>query len=113
MDAAVVLAEPGVDFHYSPLKLAEYLACGVAVVAPRAGAIPAQLTDGVHALLVDAGDATQLTRCLTWLRDRPEERARLGRQGRAAALAHWSWDHSVERVVGALERLGATERGTR
>jgi glycosyltransferase involved in cell wall biosynthesis len=113
MDAAVVLAEPGADFHYSPLKLAEYLACGVAVVAPRAGAIPAQLADGVDALLVDPGDVAQLTRSLAWLRDRPEERARLGRQGRAAAVAHWSWDHSVERVVSALERLGTTAPGNR
>ncbi len=113
MDAAVVLAEPGADFHYSPLKLAEYLACGVAVVAPRAGAIPAQLDDGVDALLVDPGDVAQLTRSLTWLRDRPEERARLGRQGRAAAVAHWSWDRSVERVVSALERLETSAPGNR
>jgi glycosyltransferase involved in cell wall biosynthesis len=113
MDAAVVLSEPGSDFHYSPLKLAEYLACGIAVVAPRAGAIPAQLSDGVDALLVDPGDVAQLTRSLTWLRDHPEERVSLGRQGRAAAVAHWSWDQSVARVVGALERLGTTAPGNR
>jgi glycosyltransferase involved in cell wall biosynthesis len=113
MDAAVVLAEPGADFHYSPLKLAEYLACGVAVVGPPAGAIPAQLADGVDALLVDPGDLAQLTRSLEWLRENPEERANLGRRGRVAAVAHWSWDRSVERVVSALERLGTTAPGNR
>jgi glycosyltransferase involved in cell wall biosynthesis len=113
MDAAVVLAQPGADFHYSPLKLAEYLACGVAVIAPRAGGIPDQLVDGVDALLVDPGDVSQLTRVLTSLRDEPEQRVRIARQGRETAVAHWSWDRSVERVVTALERLGTTAPGTR
>src|SRR5262249_9593928 len=34
MDVAVLLAGKGAEFHYSPLKLAEYLASGVAIVAP-------------------------------------------------------------------------------
>ncbi|HYL52025.1 MAG TPA: glycosyltransferase [Acidimicrobiia bacterium] len=113
MDTAVVMAQPGTDFHYSPLKLAEYLACGVAVIAPRAGGIPAQLADGVDALLVDPGDVPQLTRLLMWLRDQPEQRARIARQGRETAVAHWSWDRSVERVVAALDRRGTTAPGTR
>jgi len=113
MDTAVVLAQPGADFHYSPLKLAEYLACGVAVIAPRAGGVPAQLADGVDALLVDPGDVPQITRLLTSLRDQPEQRARIARQGREAAIAHWSWDRSVERVVSGLERLGTSAPGTR
>ena len=41
MDVALVLASSERAFHYSPLKLAEYLAAGLAVVAPRAGALAA------------------------------------------------------------------------
>lgn len=106
MDVAVILAEPGADFHYSPLKLAEYLASGVAVVAPRAGALPSQLDDGVEAVLVEPGNTEELTRRLVDLRDKPDERARLAAAGRAAALARWSWDHSVESVLAALDRAG-------
>lgn len=105
MDVALVLAAPGRPFHYSPLKLAESLASGVAVVAPRAGSIPDQLADGVEALLYDPGNVRQLADHLRFLRDRPEERRRLADAGRAAALERWSWDRAVELVVEAVQRV--------
>lgn len=112
MDVAVVLAESGRPFHYSPLKLAEYLAAGVAVVAPRAGSVPDRLADGAEALLVGPGDTRALAAALRRLHDRPEERARLAEAGRQAALDRWSWDRSVEHVLAAVEqspsRVGRT-----
>jgi glycosyltransferase involved in cell wall biosynthesis len=102
MDVAVLLAGKGAEFHYSPLKLAEYLASGVAVVAPRAGAIPAQLTDGRDALLVDPGDVTGLANALARLRDHSQERSRLAVAARAAAEERFSWDHAVSQVVTAV-----------
>ena len=102
MDVAVVLAAPGDAFHYSPLKLAEYLAAGVPVVAARAGVLPEQLCDGIDSVLVPPGDTVALRSALLRLRDDPGERVRLGRAGRAAALERWSWDRSVQRVVDHL-----------
>jgi glycosyltransferase involved in cell wall biosynthesis len=102
MDAALILAPVGAPFHYSPLKLAEYLAAGLPVVAPAAGQLAAQLTDGVDALVVPPHDAVALGAALRRLGDDPEERARLGKAARAAAEAGWSWDHQVRRVVEAL-----------
>jgi glycosyltransferase involved in cell wall biosynthesis len=109
MDVAVLLARKDAEFHYSPLKLAEYLASGVAVVAPRAGAIPAQLTDGRDAVLVDPGDVAGLAGALAGLRDRPEERARLAAAARTAAEERFSWDHAVSQIVTAIGALGYTE----
>ena len=102
MDAAVVLAPIGAAYHYSPLKLAEYLASGLAVVAPAVGQLEERLTDGVDALLVPPHDLDALVAALTRLRDDPALAARIGRAGRAAAEADWSWDHQVRRVVAAL-----------
>jgi glycosyltransferase involved in cell wall biosynthesis len=104
MDAAVVLARPGAPFHYSPLKLAEYMAAGLAVVAPAVGEIPERLTDGVDALVVPPHDPVALAEALRRLRDDPEERHRLGKAARTAAEATWSWTHQVRRVIDALER---------
>jgi glycosyltransferase involved in cell wall biosynthesis len=104
MDAGVVLARPGAAFHYSPLKVAEYLAAGLPVVAPDIGQLAERLTDGVDSLLVPPHDPRALGTALRRLRDDPEERARLGKAARAAAEAEWSWDHQVRRVVDALER---------
>lgn len=104
MDVGVVLAPHAAPFHYSPLKLAEYMAAGLPVVAPAVGQLTERLTDGVDALLVPPHDPQALGEALRRLRDDPEERARLGKAARAAAEDRWSWDHQVRRVVDALDR---------
>jgi glycosyltransferase involved in cell wall biosynthesis len=103
MDAGVVLAPPGAPFHYSPLKVAEYMAAGLPVVAPAIGQLAERLTDGVDAVLVPPHDPRAMSDALCHLRDDPEERARLGKAARASAEADWSWDHQVRRVVDALD----------
>jgi glycosyltransferase involved in cell wall biosynthesis len=110
MDAAVVLAPPGQPFHYSPLKLAEYLAAGLPIVAPATGQLAERLTDGVDAIVVPPHDVGALTAALRRLRDDPEERARLGKAARAAAEAEWSWEHQVRRVIDALPRPSPQRR---
>jgi glycosyltransferase involved in cell wall biosynthesis len=109
MDVAVLLARPDAEFHYSPLKLAEYLASGVAVVAPRAGAIPAQLADGQDAVLFEPGDEAGLAAALARLRDRPEERSRLAAAAQTVAQQRFSWDHAVSQVLQAIDRLDYAE----
>src|SRR5262249_61878915 len=96
MDVALVLAAPDRSFHYSPLKLGEYLSAGVPVIAPRAGELPAQLHDDVDALLVAAGDRAALAAALQRLRDEPATRQRLARRARSAA-DHRAWDPSAAR----------------
>jgi glycosyltransferase involved in cell wall biosynthesis len=106
MDVGLVLAAADSPFHYSPLKLAEYLSAGLPVVAPRAGDLPAQLRDGVDALLVRPGDADELASVLLRLQRDPEERRRLADAARSAAAERWSWDRSVEQVLEAARRVG-------
>jgi len=104
MDAALVIAASDAPFHYSPLKLAEYLAAGLPVVAPRLGQPPERLVDGVDAVLVDAGDVPAISAALRHLRDDPVRRAEISRAARAAAEATWSWDDQVRRVTAAVAR---------
>jgi glycosyltransferase involved in cell wall biosynthesis len=105
MDVALVVADARQPFHYSPLKLAEYMAAGRAVVVPRAGELPSQLRDGIDAVFVAPGDATALAGVLRDLRDDPRRRASLGAAARAAALERWSWDRSANTLLGAAERV--------
>ncbi len=109
MDVGLVLGPADGAFHYSPLKLAEYLAAGLPVVAPAVGTVTARLTDGVDALLVDPADPVALGAALRALRAEPALRGRLSAAGRAAAEAHWSWDEQVRRVLATLERLGLSD----
>jgi glycosyltransferase involved in cell wall biosynthesis len=102
MDVALVLAEPDSPFHYSPLKLAEYLAAGLPVIAPRIAQCTERLRDGVDALLVSPGDARALTEALQHLRDDSNARAALGMRAQTAAQERWSWDHQVRKILVAL-----------
>ena len=112
MDVAVVLAPSGRPFHYSPLKLAEYLAAGVAVVAPAVPQLADRLSDDSDCLLVPPGDPTKLAAALQRLRIDPELRRRLGTAARATARAGWSWDRQVERVLAHLRATtGEPARG--
>ena len=102
VDTALVVASANGSFHYSPLKLAEYLASGLPVVAPRSGQLVERLVDGVDALLVEPGDPDALVAALRRLQADPDLRRRLGRGARRAAEASWSWDLQVRRVLDAI-----------
>ncbi len=101
MDVAMVVAARGRPYHYSPLKLAEYLAAGVPVVAPKVGQIRERLTDGTEAILVPPGDVPALRAALVRLQTDTGLRDRLSAAARAAAH-QWTWDRQVERIVAAL-----------
>lgn len=102
MDVGVVLAPEEGAFHYSPLKLAEYVAAGLPVVAPRIEQVADRLHDGIDALLVPAGDPDKLAASLLELRDDPALRRRLSEAALTAARTQWSWDDEVRRILAAL-----------
>jgi glycosyltransferase involved in cell wall biosynthesis len=99
MDAAVVSAPRQQPFHYSPIKLREYLASGLPVVAPRVGEIRTFLTEDENALLYDAGDAAGLAHCLMRLSDDRTLARRIGEQGRTLALATSTWDTRLDQLL--------------
>jgi glycosyltransferase involved in cell wall biosynthesis len=85
----------------------EYLAAGRPLIAARTGVVPEILTDGVHALLVPAGDAGVLADALLRLLDDAPLRARLGEAARALALARYSGARLAEALEAHYARLVA------
>ena len=71
MDVACAPYPAGGSDYFSPLKVYEYLAAGLPVVASAVGQIPAALDHGRLGRLVRPGDAAALTAALAALRDRP------------------------------------------
>lgn len=87
------------EHYFSPLKVYEYLAAGLPVVASRIGQIPQIVTHGRTGLLTDPGDAADLARALAALRDDPRRRARMGRVARADAVEHHDWHRVLDRIL--------------
>jgi glycosyltransferase involved in cell wall biosynthesis len=78
-----------------PMSVLEAIACGLPVVATEVGGMPEVVVHGHTGLLVSSQDVEQLTAALVTLIQQPGLRRRLGRQGRARAVAHFSLQRMV------------------
>jgi len=87
--------------------LFEYLAAGRPLIAARTGIVPEVLDDGVHALLVPAGDAAALADGLGRLLGNASIRDRLGNAARALALERYSGARLAEGLETHYARLVA------
>jgi glycosyltransferase involved in cell wall biosynthesis len=75
----------------------EAMACGCAVVAPRAGGIPSLMTDGETGLLYAPGDLEGAVRATRAVLADGAFRGRLGQSARAQ-VEGWDWEHSIDCV---------------
>ena len=100
MDVAVAPYPQLSTFYFSPLKVYEYMAAGLAVVASRIGQLRTLIEPEVNGLLVPPGDSAELASALGRLLAEPELRRRLGRAARATVLRDYTWDGVVQRILG-------------
>jgi glycosyltransferase involved in cell wall biosynthesis len=84
-----------------PVALMEALAVETPVIASAISGIPELVEDGVTGLLVPPGDPQALAAALARLAADPEQRSRLGRQGREQVRAQ----HDIHANVAALAAL--------
>jgi len=94
---------PATAGYFSPLKLYEYLAAGLPVVASRVGQVPDIVEDGVTGILCPPGDAAAMATAVDRLRHDPVRAAALGRAGRRAVVADHTWAAVVDRILAAAD----------
>jgi glycosyltransferase involved in cell wall biosynthesis len=99
MDAGVAPYPPRAGFYFSPLKVFEYMAAGLPVVASRIGQVAELLADGVTGLLCPPGDAGALAEALARLREDARLRGRLGGAARRAVRRRHTWGGVARRVL--------------
>lgn len=93
---------PGRDDYFSPLKVYEYLAAGMPIVATAVGQIPSIVEDGRTGLLVAPGDMSAFSAALQRLGADEALRERLGTEARAAAVGLYGWDRVLSRITATL-----------
>jgi glycosyltransferase involved in cell wall biosynthesis len=100
MDVAVAPYPALSTFYFSPLKVYEYMAAGVAVVASRIGQLQTLIEHEEDGILVSPGDALDLAEALERLLNDQALRQRLGRTARAKVLRDHTWDAVADRIFG-------------
>lgn len=93
------LMESADDQYFSPLKIYEYCAAGLPVVASRVGQIPQIIDDGVTGLLVEPSDARALAEAIDQLAGAPIARAAMSSAARDLATSRHSWERVLERIT--------------
>jgi len=104
MDAGII---PDTTYWSSPSKLFEYMASGVAVLAPRYPAILEAITHAGEGMIFEPNEPEQMAdAALALLRDR-EQCRRIGAQARVRAEQERSWLRNGQSIVKLYREMGA------
>jgi glycosyltransferase involved in cell wall biosynthesis len=90
------------EFHWSPLKIFEYMASGLAVVAPRIERLANIVADGREGVLYDAGNPDALADALERL-SIPSVRRPMGDAARVRAVKDFSWTSHCVHLDAAIQ----------
>lgn len=90
-------------FYFCPLKVVDYLAAGLAIVATDQGDVTELVGDA--GLVVDPDDRGGFATAVAELLVDPKRCATLGARGRARATASMTWDHVAAATVDAMVGL--------
>jgi glycosyltransferase involved in cell wall biosynthesis len=102
---ADVFVLPSVGNEPFGMPLIEAMAAGVPVVATRGGGTPEIVADTETGLLVERGNASALAEAILCLLSDESLRKSMGRAARRRAVAFFSWDRVVDRLLCQYKRI--------
>jgi glycosyltransferase involved in cell wall biosynthesis len=91
-------------FFWSPLKVFEYMAAGLPVVAPRLPRLSRLVEHGTEGILYDPADPRGIDEALRALAD-PAVRTRMGAAARARVVRDFSWQAHCRALSARLQEL--------
>jgi len=106
-DSASLFVFPGIQQEGQPLVVLEAMASSLPVVFPNRGCLTDTVVDGQSGLEFNINDATDLSRKLLWLLERPEEMKRMG------ANAHRRYEelYSEQRFISNMKQVFLSAAG--
>ncbi|TWT66264.1 2-deoxystreptamine glucosyltransferase [Posidoniimonas polymericola] len=105
-DVAVAPYAAEGDCYFSPLKLFEYMAAGLPIVAADCGQMSEVITHGQTGLLYQPGNLCDLRDQLSLLRDDPLLAEQMGAAARQEAAGRHSWNHRLDAILHAAGLVG-------
>jgi glycosyltransferase involved in cell wall biosynthesis len=92
-------------FYWSPLKIFEYMACGLPCITLDIHPLREIIRPGREGLLIQEGDEQGLADAIAELVKSPERAAEMGRAARQRIVSHYSWQVHCEKLEGVLQDL--------
>ncbi len=99
MDVAVAPYPHSPDFYFSPLKVLEYMAAGLPVIASRIGQLTSLIQHGRNGILCPPGQPAALAEALEQLMTNPALRQILGNEARRTVVQCHSWHSVTQRIL--------------
>lgn len=87
------------NFYFSPLKVYEYMASGLPVVASRIGQLKELIFSGENGILVSPGNPLELANAFYKLYCDPIMRKNLGKNARKTVIDFYDWDIVAKRIL--------------
>ena len=92
-------------FYWSPLKIFEYMACGLPCITLDIDPLREIIRPGREGLLIQEGDEQGLADAIVELVTSPERAAEMGRAARQRIVSHYSWQVHCEKLEEVLRGL--------
>jgi glycosyltransferase involved in cell wall biosynthesis len=109
-DIGLVMFQPGFRSHTDslPHKLFDYMLAGLPVIVPDFGVEVAGIVrEAGCGLLVDPSDSGAVANALGTLARNPEERRRMGDNGRRSVLEKYNWEAEAKELLGMYEAFAS------
>lgn len=99
MDVAVAPYPKMENFYFSPLKVFEYMAAGLPVVASNIGQLSDLITNEVNGFLYAPGNSRELSNILLKLSKKPNLCKKIGQEAKNQILQNHTWDNAVRKIL--------------
>lgn len=105
-DVGMIAYGRGLGEDSLPNRMFEYMAAGLAVVAPNYAREICEIIDSERiGLTADFDDPHDVERALRWIAAHPEECRDMGRRARTAFLKRHNWEAEFDRLFAAMGEL--------
>jgi len=101
----VVLHPEPTHIESYPIKMFEYMAAGLPVIASDFPVWRRIIDDAGCGLLVDPLDPTSIAEAMRWILDHPAEAEAMGRRGRQAVERTYNWDTEATKLIEMYKKL--------
>jgi glycosyltransferase involved in cell wall biosynthesis len=93
-----------------PVKLFEYMAAGIPVIASKEGESASIVHEAQCGLLVNPLDTDQVCDAITWLIRNPVEAEKMGKRGREIILSKYCWEKESESLLRVYDMIAGLQQ---